>query len=306
MRRVFLVCLTMVATLSTVTTGLGSPTTGERIQLPDGFQPEGVSIRPNGTFYVGSLLTGAVLAGDVRTGETELLVEPTEGRSAVGLKARRGRLFVAGGETGQAHVYDANTGAELATYRFTEAGFVNDVIVTRDAAYFTDSINPVLYQVPLTPGGAPDVDEGFDVLPYSGDIRYRDGFNVNGIEATPSGNKLIVVQSNTGLLFLVDPHTGQTRQIRLGGERVRNGDGLLLDGRCLYVVRNFNNEIALVSLAPGLARGEITKRIGDDDFDVPTTVDDFGGRLFVANARFDQPPTPRTRYWIAVVRKPAC
>ena len=34
-----------------------------------------------------------------------------------------------------------------------------------------------------------------------------------------------------------------------------NGDGLLLQGRTLYVVQNQDNKIAVVSLAKGLGRG---------------------------------------------------
>ena len=44
-------------------------------------------------------------------------------------------------------------------------------------------------------------------LPLTGDLVFQDGFNVNGIERTPDGTGLLVVQTNTGLLFRVDPVT---------------------------------------------------------------------------------------------------
>lgn len=45
---------------------------------------------------------------------------------------------------------DTRTGAVLASYRFADAPtFVNDVALTRDAAWFTDSNRPVLYRLPL-------------------------------------------------------------------------------------------------------------------------------------------------------------
>src|SRR5512145_1311370 len=76
-----------------------------RIDLPDGLQPEGIATA--GTqFYVGSIPTGRVLRGDLRTGEWSELVPP-QGRAAIGMKVDRGRLFVAGGGTGGAWVYDA-------------------------------------------------------------------------------------------------------------------------------------------------------------------------------------------------------
>ena len=41
----------------------------DRIELPDGFQPEGITIGPGATAYVGSLATGAIYAVNLRTGE---------------------------------------------------------------------------------------------------------------------------------------------------------------------------------------------------------------------------------------------
>ena len=80
------------------------------------------------------------------------------------MRNRRNRLFVAGGATGKAFVYDAATGADLASYQLAPAGtavtFVNDVVVTSKAAYFTDSRNQQLYVLPLGRHGAlPDQDE---------------------------------------------------------------------------------------------------------------------------------------------------
>jgi hypothetical protein len=52
-------------------------------------------------FFTGSLATGAVYSGSLRTGQGAPLVQPQEGRIAVGMKEDRG-LFVAGGNTGNA------------------------------------------------------------------------------------------------------------------------------------------------------------------------------------------------------------
>ena len=70
---------------------------------------------------------------------------------------------------------------------------------------------------------------------------------MNGIDATPNGKTLLIVQSGTGRLFTVSP-TGVTRAIALtGGESVPNGDGILLDGRTLYVAQNQLNLVAKIS-----------------------------------------------------------
>src|SRR5215210_3393978 len=55
------------------------------IALPDGFQPEGIAIGPGHTFYVGSIPTGRVWKGDLRTGESSELVPTQPGRNSIGL-----------------------------------------------------------------------------------------------------------------------------------------------------------------------------------------------------------------------------
>src|SRR5689334_10354962 len=56
------------------------------IPLPNGFQPEGIASGNGTTFYVGSIPTGAIYRGDLRTGEGAVLVPAQLGRSATGLK----------------------------------------------------------------------------------------------------------------------------------------------------------------------------------------------------------------------------
>jgi len=56
---------------------------------------------------------------------------------------------------------------------------------------------------------------GATVFPET--IRLPDGFQPEGIAAAKGGRVLVVVQSNTGRLFKVNPSTGVTRQIDLGG-----------------------------------------------------------------------------------------
>ena len=46
----------------------------------------------------------------------------------------------------------------------------------------------------------------------------------------------------------LDPATGEATEVDLGGASLTNGDGILLDGRTLYVVRNRLNQIAVVEL----------------------------------------------------------
>ena len=72
-------------------------------------------------------------------------------------------------------------------------------------------------------------------------------------------------------LYRVDPETGVATEIDLGGASVAMGDGLLLRGRTLYVVRNRVNEVVVIDLAPDLASGTVVETISDPRFRVPTT-----------------------------------
>jgi sugar lactone lactonase YvrE len=279
----------------------------ERIGLPDGFRPEGIAIGKGTTFYVGSIPSGAIYRGDLRTGEGAVFIPgAATGRAAIGVEFERGLLFVAGGPTGKGFVYSARTG-ELLLERQLAASpidmanptFVNDVVVARGGAYFTDSRRPFLYRVEIGKHGS--LGEATEI-PLGGDIRYQEGNNANGIDATPDGRTLIIVQSNVGKLFTVDPRTGLTDEIVLD-EAVVNGDGILLDGKTLYVVQNRDNKVAVVRLERRLDSGEVREHLTDPDFDVPTTIDELGDKLYAVNARFTTPPTPDTEYWLARFRK---
>lgn len=299
--------LLTAATLAVVPAGaaVAAPPGGgpfpETIALPDGFQPEGIEAGRGTSFFVGSLAGGAIYRGDLRTGEGEVLVEPTGG-VVVGVlyEAANDRLWVAGGPTGGIRAYDATTGELLATYVVPGSGFLNDVAIADGAVYVTDSAQQQLAVVPLGAGGA--LPDAATTLPLTGEIQYTPGFNANGIVATAGGRWLVLVQSSTGTLFRVDPATGETAAIDLGGASLPNGDGLELRGSTLYAVQNRLNQVAVVDLDGQALTGEVTSVITDSDLDVPTTVAFAAGRLWAVNARFGTPPGPGTEY--DVVRLP--
>ena len=275
------------------------------ISLPNGFQPEGIASGNGTTFYVGSIPTGMVYRGDLRTGQGAVLVPSQAGRSSIGMKydAGTGLLFVAGGTTGNAYVYDGQTGANVATIPLTNLpGFINDVVITNDAAYFTNSFQPEFYQVPITSRGQTDFTS--ETIPLSGDYVFTPGeFNANGIAATPDGKSLIIVNSVDGALYDVAPTSGAATLIDLGSDAVPAGDGILLQGKTLYVVQNQFSQIAVVQLSPDRTSGMIVDTITSSDFRVPTTIARFGNSLYAVNARFGTPPTPDTEYEVVRVTR---
>ena len=234
---------------------------------------------------------------------------PASGQAALGLEVDwRGRLWVAGGGSKTIRVYNAKTGALLRSYPFPTTGFINDLVVTRKGVYATDSLNQQLAVVPFRKwshrsrhawGKLPAVDKA-KVIPLGGEIAYQAGFNANGIVA--KSGWLVLVQSNTGLLFRVNPRTGNAKAIDTHGYSVQNGDGLVLRGRWLYVVRNQNNLVAVLRLGSHLRSARLLGEITSPGLDIPTTATFAVGKLWAVNARFTTPATPTTPYWITKLK----
>jgi len=267
-----------------------------RIDLPDGFQPEGIEAGTGTTAYVGSLRDGAIWRGDLRTGEGDPTWAEPVGAPTVGLAydAQHGLLWAAGGPSGQVRAYDAETGELVRTYTVPGSGFLNDVTVTQDAVYVTDSVVQRLVVVPFGPDGS--LPETATTLPITGDFVYGAGFNANGI--VDARGYLLVVKSSTGELFRIDPATGHSVRVDTGAADLRNGDGLLVRGSTLYVVRNQDDLVVELRLGPHLLTAEQTAELTGDT-DVPTTATFVAGRLYVVNARFNRVADPTTAdYWI--------
>ena len=283
----------------------------DRIALPAGFQPEGIARDRGPIAYLGSRTNGDIYAVDLRTGNGGV-ISPGDGvgKPSIGLKIDRHRIYVAGGGAGAGRVIDARTGFVLARYQFVDgplpqgSTFVNDVALTRKTAWFTDSRRPQLYAVPRK--GAPDPTK-FRTLPLTGDWEQVPGENnANGIQVSPDRRSLLVVNSSTGALHRVNPRTGETRIVDLGGASLTNGDGLLVRGRTLYVVQNRINEVAVIKLNRRGSRGTLVETLtsrdlqGDATFDIPTTAAYYRGSLYLPNARFGvKDADTKAEYWIS-------
>ena len=264
----------------------------EVIVLPEASSAEGIAAGRGASFYAGDLFAGDIFRGDLQRGTAELFIDAPAGRMAVGMAADLAHdlLFVAGGFTGQAYVYDLRTGATVATYQFTTppATVINDVAVTRLGAWFTDSAQAQLYFVPVSRAGSPGPSR---TLALSGPAADTSGeFNLNGIQATANGKTLIVAHSANGQLYTVDPETGASATI--AGVSVPNVDGIVLEAGRLWAVQN-TNQVTRIRLDPQLTSGVVEKVITSDLFQTPATAARFGSRLAVVNAKFDTgiPPT---------------
>ena len=276
------------------------------IVLPGATGTEGVARLNGSTFLAGDLLTGDIFRGKINEGVAAKFIDAPDGRFAAGMKADSSDnlLFVSGGPTGQAYVYSTRTGAPVRSYQFQAPPaptFINDVALTEDGAWFTDSAQALLYFVPVV-DGVPS--SGFVTLRLSGPAADLSGaFNNNGIDSVRGGAMLIVAHSGNGVLNLVDAATGASTTI--AGVRVPNVDGILIKGgRELSAVQNANNQISVWKLTTDFVAGEQRKIITSPLFQFPTTAARFGGRLAVANAKFDTgfPPSAR-QFEVIVVRR---
>jgi hypothetical protein len=278
----------------------------DQIDLPNGFFPEGIESGRGTSAFVGSLIDGAIWRGDLRTGSGSVFTKPGDqgqGRVSVGIayEASRNRLWVAGGGPGfgvgigDVRVYDASSGTLLATFLPPGAvGALNDVAITHNAVYVTDSFNAQLVKIPLPADGSLPSEDSATLLPVSG-VAQTGGPNLNGIVA--KSGVLLVGETSTGKLFRVDPDTGIAAKVDLGDEVMLPApDGLELRGNTLYVVGG--GLVTVVRLGARLASGVVLGEITDPGLDVPTTATVAAGRLWAVNARFGTGPTPDTKYWI--------
>ena len=264
----------------------------------DAVFPEGVAYdAATGNFYVGSTRDGAVYRGNVQDGSSELevfLPGGGDGRTSVtGMKVDAyGRLFIAGRNTGRAFIYDTATGDLIKVLKTPPATrtLLNDVTVTADAAYFTDSFRPVVFRVSLTPEGVGEMERWLELRTTV--IPHGNGFNLNGVAATPDGRYLLTVHFDTGNLYRIDTRTKEVVEIDLD-TRLTTGDGLWLEKRTLYVVRENPASVVTVALSDDLASGEVMATLTHPSLDLPTTLAKVGDRLLVVNSQLDgTPPEP--------------
>jgi len=283
----------------------GSPDRGgarEYELAGDRLFPEGVAVdKRNGDFYVGSTTDGTIVRGNVHEDARAEVFLPggTDGRTAVtGMKVDgEGRLWVAGRFTERAFVYDTRTrrlierleAPEVAGPSFSprpgERSLLNDVTFTEDAAYFTDSFRPVVYRVGKTPSRVGPMERWLDLSDTP--AAYRSGFGLNGISASDDGRFLISVHTDRGELFRIDTRTKEVERVDLRGATVRTGDGTLLDGRSLFVVREEPAEVVPIRISADGRSGQIRPALRDPSLRFPTTLGEFGRRLLVVNSQLD-------------------
>jgi sugar lactone lactonase YvrE len=254
--------------------------------------PEGIAFdKRTKSFFVSITAGGDIYRGSLKSDTVEPFIEG-EGNS-IGIKVKRGKLYVAGGASGAIKVYDIATKALVAKFDTGAGGFLNDLVVTRGGdVYVTDSRRPTLWHVTREQveagSGAP---QALDVsaIPYE---TGPNDFNVNGI-VKKSSDKLIVVDSNSGKLFRIDLEDGgdaidEIDEIK--GATTPGGDGMLLDRGKLVVVQGEAAQLAYLKLKRGAREAKLVRTQKSDKLGRPSTVDAAKRYLLVVNANFGSGP----------------
>lgn len=257
--------------------------------------PEGVA-SDGRLFYVGATGDGTIYRGTLEDPTLHTFIPGVAGRAAVGLKTFNGRLYVAGGPTGQLYVFDLrDTSAAPITFDTGSGGFLNDLVVTsKGDIYVTDSFRPTLWHVAadqVKPGGTVDAISVSPEIPYAG----GGAFNLNGIVAVRGGRELIVVNTTDGRLYRIGFDGAGGRTITLvHGPALVGGDGLLKDKGRLIVVRGDPASLTFLTLKSERSRAEIRDVVTDPTLRGPSTVARDHNRYLVVNADFGTSTQPFT------------
>lgn len=264
--------------------------------------PEGVAWdKRSEAFFVGATGDGTIYRGTLNDPTVKEFIPfpANSGRSSVGMKVRRGLLYVAGGGTGNIYVYDLTSKATVATFATGAGGFLNDLVVTRKGdVYVTDSFRPMLWHVTDAQVKAGSGTPG--AISVSPKIEFVAGaFNLNGIVKRDDGRELIVVNSANGKLFRVvltkDGNAARSiTAIRGLGKRLTGGDGMIVDRGRLVVVIGNPAALKFVKLSHHRTRGRVVDVRKDATLKGPSTVARAAKRYLVVNADFGTSTTPFT------------
>lgn len=266
--------------------------------------PEGIAFSTaTQMFYTADAENGTVVEISRKGDATRIVAGPgvvapvgtTTFPAALGMKVdAANRLWIAGGRTGRMSVLDVKTGKLIRQVASPTAGsLINDVAIAGNAAYFTDTRNPTLWRLAAEGPRIGDLQPWISFADTP--IQYDGGNNLNGITLTPDGQYLIVVQMDKGLLFRIEIASQAIRAINTTGIDLSGGDGLVMIGDVLYVVRQPAGEIVALQIQPDPLLAKVITRFRDPALAWPATAVAVENSLVVANSQFNARATKAAR-----------
>jgi sugar lactone lactonase YvrE len=236
---------------------------GDRVELPGpDFYPEGVAVARDGSTYVASILTGAIVK--IPAGETAaaaFVAAGATGTSTVGLYAADDLLWLCVGTYGSdappaIAALDYETGAEVVRHHFPlqtdgrTGGLCNEI--TEDGAgnlYVTDSFGARILRVTAADVRTPD---RLAVWAQGEALAGGTGFGANGIAFDGDG-AILAVTTQTGVLTRIpinaDGTAGALAAVALPRPLV-GPDGLrLVEPGVVVVVEQYAGSLTRIDLA---------------------------------------------------------
>jgi len=273
------------------------------VTLPTGFRPEGITAGRGTTFYVGSVADGRIRVGTVKSDRGRQLLAPVSGRSLRGLfyDKRSGWVWAVGsqGSAGLVLAVGGRTGKVKASFTIPDAGFLNDLTLSKGSLWVTDSNVDRLLRIKLNRHGKPV--GAYTTRAPTGAWPTPTGLRANGIVALRNG-KLLLDHSTAGGLYVVNPKTGVLKVVPIAGHpAVTGGDGMVLRGNKLFVVRGSNassvTQLKLGHTKAGL-KAKVVRTLTAATLDVPSTAALVRGKLWVVNARFGVTDPDARSFWV--------
>lgn len=295
--------MTALTAISLLALSAQSISAGEKpfprtVYSEDNSWPEGFAIGTGHTAYNGSV-DGSIYKVNLRSGKGEIL-NPNETpdpwdclKLGMRVDSRTNNLFVAGCWYENLLVYNADTGVVKADYQLGPQfeSLVNDLAITNDAVYITDSFLPYIYRLPLAENGGlpPNADDVTTIdLPNEFIMDWNGPCcGGNGIVATPDGKTLIIGHSILSALYRVDLATGNVEEIEVSPPLTGFLDGLVMHNRTLYIMNPDHEMVQVVELEKGLLSGTLVGKITDPNMSGVASGALFGKSLYVNNAHYD-------------------
>jgi sugar lactone lactonase YvrE len=276
------------------------------VSQQEGVLPESISVSRDGTMYVTSFGTGAVYRGTTRNPTMEpFLPAGSDGRTrASGVEVdKKGRVFIAGYSTHTLFVYSPDGSLVAKRVAPNPNAALNDLVVTDDAVYVTDSLTGTLWRASVT---GSQIGQLTEWIPPSG-FPAAPGF-LNGIVVTPDNRIALIGTATEGSgepgdahLYRVNLRDRKVSEVAVTGGFLATPDGLLLEGNRLYATVNFPDghgsftyAVDLAILNPAMTSMRMVRRSGTAPrTQAPTAVARDGDRLLWVNSQFGgNPPAP--------------
>ncbi len=251
--------------------------------------PEGLAYAKNtNTLYCGSMMNGVLHETEVSKSTFKRFPANENPPSALGIKVFDDRIYVATGTKGTVEVYSTTYRQKLFEFIVPKSLnkneiFINDIAVVKtNVGYVTDSFRPVIYSFNKQEGNI--LKEWLKLDKSS--IKYKTGYNLNGIVLTQDQKYLIIIQTNTGELFRINTVSKEIIKINIKGASLLNGDGLAIENNVIYVALNIDGKLAKIDMDKDFSTGTAT--IANDGFEFPTAVAVGKNKVYVLNSQLDQ------------------